>query len=155
MLHNKGQTKKEPEPGTTRPTRDLHYPSVDDLVGHPFFKVAPVPVSEGPIHSATQYQLPVRVAPGPPVQGPQVPLPTTPVVGPPATPLVDSPPLLRRRHPVLVLQTVVLSFSSEDLVYPPAEPDHAGPSSSGNGGYSRVSTPAGYSEQGSAGICSP
>ncbi|KAJ3724094.1 hypothetical protein C8R42DRAFT_641176 [Lentinula raphanica] len=48
------------------------YPSVDDLVGHPFFKVAPVPVPEGPIHPADQYQLPVAV------QGPQVPRPTTP-----------------------------------------------------------------------------
>ncbi|KAJ3765320.1 hypothetical protein FB446DRAFT_795172 [Lentinula raphanica] len=162
----------------TRTDRELaervskqRYPSVDDLVGHPFFKVAPVPVPEGPIHPATQYQLPVRVAPGPPVQGPQVPRPTTPVAGPPATPLVDSPHLLRRRGqygyrgrgrvinrpraPSPSSSDSCWSFSSEDLVYPPDEPDHAGPSSSGNGGYSGVSTPAGYSEQGSAGIRSP
>ncbi|KAJ3725508.1 hypothetical protein C8R42DRAFT_719015 [Lentinula raphanica] len=162
----------------TRTDRELaervsqqRYPSVDDLVGHPFFKVAPVPVPEGPIHPATQYQLPVRVAPGPPVQGPQVPCPTTPVAGPPATPLVDGSPLLRRRGqygyrgrgrvinrpraPSPSSSDSCWSFSSEDLVYPPDEPDHAGPSSSGNGGYSGVSTPAGYSEQGSAGIRSP
>ncbi|KAJ3964026.1 hypothetical protein EV361DRAFT_956370 [Lentinula raphanica] len=162
----------------TRTDRELaekvskqRYPSVDDLVGHPFFKVAPVPVPEGPIHPATQYQLPVRVAPGPPVQGPQVPRPTTPVAGPPATPLVDGSPLLRRhgqygyrgrgrvincpRAPSPSSSDSCWSFSSEDLVYPSDEPNHAGPSSSGNGGYSGVSTPAGYSEQGSAGICSP